>query len=244
MIRAIIIEDELAAQSLLSKILAKYCPDVKLLGYSDNAIDGLNLINIEKPDLVFMDIELNNSDSFEILDKIEDRNFKIIFTTAYNDHSLRAFEYEAVHYILKPYQILEVIESVRRVKNIIQKQKPYSSLIEKSKKIQALDNSKITVSTKEGFTVVAYDEIVRMEADRSYCYIYLKDNDRLIISKPLKSFDDTLPKKLFFRTHNSHLINLKYVKQYRKEDGGEIIMKDGSTIPLARRRKSLFLEML
>lgn len=243
MIRTIIIEDEPSALSLLSRILIKHCPEIEIIAFADNDIDGYDVINTKKPDLVFLNTELKNTDSFQILQKIENINFKIIFTSSTDHQSLKAFKYEAIHYILKPYKVPDIIESIRRVKDILQRQKPYNKLGKKSKERKTHNSTQITISTKEGLTVIPFDEIIRIKAERSYCYMYLTSKEKIMISKPLKKFDETLPKNIFFRTHHSHLINMKYVNQYRKEDGGEIIMKDGSAIPLARRRKSMFLDM-
>lgn len=244
MIRAIIVEDEEAARSLLSKILAKYCSDIELIGYAESVDEAVQFIFQTDPDLVFFDIEINGGSSFEILKTIENRRFKTIFTTAFNDHALKAFEYEAIHYILKPYQVLDVIEGVERVKKILKKEESFSDLMNVSSSSYKLDANKITLSTKEGIFLVEIDNIIRLEADRSYCNVYLNNNKRILLSKPLKNYVESLPKDQFFRSHNSHLINLNYVEKFIKEDGGEIIMSDGSSVPIARRRKAMFLEIL
>ncbi|MFT6334721.1 MAG: two-component system LytT family response regulator [Saprospiraceae bacterium] len=244
MVRVVIIENEVDAQSLLSSIIQEYCPSLELVGMAKNINDGLSLIENTRPDLVFIDIEIDGGTSFQLLDKLVHMSFKIIFTTAYDQHALKAFKYGAVDYLLKPYSPQDVLKSVERVRRTLYDQAIFNRLDFLIKNNKPEHNKKMSIPTSEGVSVISVNDIVKVEADRSYCFICLSDGERMLVSKPLKEIEENLPSKMFFRVHTTHLINMEYIKKYVKEDGGYVIMNDGSSVPIARRRKQHFLEML
>lgn len=241
MVRTAIIEDEVDAQSLLSSIIKEYCPSLQLVGIAGNISDGIALIEESKPDLVFLDIELEGGTSFQLLDRLKHMSFRIIFTTAYDQYALKAFKYETIDYILKPYSPQDVIKSIERVRRTQHDIAIFNRLEYLIEQNDTSQNTKINIQTCEGISLISISDIVRLEADRSYCFVYLSDGERLLVSKPLKDFESQLPEDQFFRVHSTHLINMEYINKYIKEDGGFIIMTDGSHVPLARRRKHEFL---
>lgn len=244
MVRVAIIENEVDAQALLSSIIREYCPSLEVVGMAKNITDGLSLIENANPDLVFLDIEIDGGTSFQLLDKLNHSSFNIVFTTAYDQHALKAFKYGAVDYLLKPYSPQDVLKSVDRVKRSLYDQAIFNRLDYLIKNTGSPQNMKVSIPTSEGVNVIAVNDIVRLEADRSYCFICLSDGGKLIVSKPLKDMQEILPANMFFRVHTTHLINIEYIDRYKKEDGGYVIMNDESTVPIARRRKQEFLEML
>lgn len=244
MVRAAIIEDELDAQSLLSGIIREYCPSLQLVGKSGNVTDGLRLIEDTKPDLVFLDIEIEGGTSFQLLDRLKHMSFKIIFTTANDQYALKAFKYGAIDYLLKPYTPQDVLKSVQRVRRTQYDQAIFNRLDYLIKQNKPSQNIKINIATSEGMNIVSVSDIIRLEADRSYCFVCLSDGERMLVSKPLKDLESQLPSDIFFRVHSTHLINMDYIKKYIKEDGGSIVMNDGNHIPIARRRKAEFLALL
>jgi two-component system LytT family response regulator len=240
-IPAIVIEDESDAQQLLASILRDYCPDIQLLGIAADVESAVNLIQELQPELIFLDVNLKNECGFELLDKFLFKPFKVIITTAFEEYALKAFEYEAIDYILKPYSPLQVSKSVNRIKKIKSKEgvfKNLESLIHKSNKVLT-----ISLPTNDGINIFKVKDIVRVEADRAYCMIFLENGVRRMISKALKEIEEILP-EYFYRTHTSHLINLEKLQKFAKEDGGYALMSDGSKIPIARRRKVDFLEKI
>jgi len=244
MIRVAIIENEVDAQSLLSSIIREYCPSLELVGMAKTVTQGLDLLENTKPDLVFLDIEIDEGTSFQLLDKLMHMSFKVIFTTAFDQHALKAFKYGAVDYLLKPYSPQDVLKSVERVKRSLYDQAIFNRLDYLIKNNSPKKNIKITIPTSEGVNVVSVSDIIRLEADRSYCFICLSNGERILVSKPLKDLEQTLPADMFFRVHTTHLINVDYIDRYMKDDGGYVIMNDGSQVPIARRRKQKFLELL
>ncbi len=229
MINCIIVEDEIDAQNLLSRIISEYCPDVSLLGIASDIENAKSLIKLHSPQLLFLDIQLQSETSFVLLDQINHENHKIIFTTAYEEYALKAYRYETIDYILKPYSPADIIDAIEKVKrNILLPQ-------------EIKEKESVTLFTQDGQTIVKIENIIRLKADRSYCMIYLTNPDRnILISKPLKEIAEQLPQNQFYRTHASHHINLDYVAQYANERGAAILT-DGTAIPVSRRRKQDFI---
>ena len=240
-ISAVIIEDELDAQTLLANILKDYCPDIDLLGIASDIESGVDLIKSNSPQLVFLDINLGQECGFRILDQFLLRPFKILVTTAFEKHALKAFEYEVVDYLLKPYSPLQVRTSIDRVKKLSENKDVYTKI--EALLVDSRQTAKISLPTQDGINIFKVNEIVRVEAERAYCCLHLDGGQRIIISKALKEVQDLLTTQ-FFRSHTSHLINIEKLVKYAKEDGGYALMSDGSKIPIARRRKVEFLELI
>jgi len=245
MLTAIIIDDEVDAVYSIELIINEYCSNVSIVGKANSAIEGRDIILEKKPDLIFLDIEMPRGTGFDLLEMLPERNFDIIFITAYNNWAIKAFKYSAVDYILKPIDIDELIEAINKVeKNSSSKgfsQDKYQALLEN---IKINTNKKLSISTSEGIEYVEISKIIRFEGEGSYSKIYIVEQPVLLISKNLKEFQELLLKNNFFRTHNSHLINLEFVKKYVLKDGGHIEMKDNSIVPISRRKKDVFNEVM
>jgi len=241
--RTIIIEDEKDAQSLLHKIIIEYCNEVDVVGHAKEVKSAISLIQKSKPDFIFLDIQITGGTGFDVLDSLTEIDFDIIFTTAYEEYALKAFDYEAIHYLLKPYSPKTVIEAVTRVKKKKSDINLIHQLINQFSGEKALPN-RLTIHSNGGIEFVEIDQIIRLEAARSYCSIYMEEGHKLTVSKPLRILDEELAPYHFFRSHESHLINLKKLKKYINEDGGYLLMMDDSVVPLARRRKAEILKIL
>ncbi len=241
MLRTILIEDELHAQSLLTQILNSYCQSVDVIDVQRKIKPSIASINLNKPDLVFMDYHLLDGNCFEILDNLSFRGFKLIFTTAHKDYALDAFRYQALDYILKPYGPQDVVDAVDRVEELQNASRLFSDF---EKLLQRNNEKKISISTQKEILRIEVDEIVRVQADGSYSVLHLKSGATSMVSKTLKEIELQLCFPNFFRCHSSHLINLDHVKSYRNEDGGFIVLSGENTVPLARRRKSEFIGLI
>jgi len=243
MIKAIIVDDEMKSQSSLFKLLERFCPDVEVIGFACNVQTAVELINQENPELVFLDISMPDGDGFEVLEQVNSRNFEVIFTTAYNEYALKAIQFSALHYLLKPINYKDLKEAVERFQN----SKKDVSLDEKFKVLyDSLKNEykKIILPTANGLRMVELSDIVRCEANGSYTDFFLGDKEDLMVSKPLSNFMDILPDHLFCRVHSKHLVNLNFVDQYIKGRGGRIILKDGKEIEVSEGKKKEFIESL
>ena len=237
----VIIEDEKDSQVLLKKILEQYCSGTQILGVAANISEGRELLSLN-PDIVFLDVQLGTDCGFELLQSLRQRSFKLIVTTAFKEYALKAFEYEAIAYVMKPYSPKAIVEAVDRTKKILHDRHIYdrlSSLINSQVRV-----TRISVPTAKGYEIIELNSIINIEADRSYCSIYLDNEETLVVSRSLKEMQEMLPASQFYRSHTSHLINLKGLERYSKEDGGYAIMTNGKSIPISRRKKIEFIELL
>lgn len=239
----VIIDDEPDAVDFITSIVGEYCPALEVTGKAHNAKDGVQLILDTKPDLVFLDVEMPHGTGFDLLTHFPSKNFDVVFITAFNHYAIKAIKFSAVDYILKPINIHEFIEAVNRViekrsGNTMRDNNNLEVLLEN---IRSANPTRLVIPTSDGREYLNPNDIIRIEADRSYSWFFITDKRKILVSKHLKEFQDLLNDRNFFRPHNSHLINLDFVKKYVRQDGGYIEMSDGSQVPISRNRKDLFL---
>ncbi|MEM9649939.1 MAG: LytTR family DNA-binding domain-containing protein, partial [Bacteroidota bacterium] len=220
-LRAILVEDEANSREILRNYLAKYCPSVRLLGEASNIDEGLELINKHKPDLVFLDVEMPFGNAFDLLDKIPDRSFETVFVTAYNQYAMDALNNHAAYYLMKPINIDELIKAVDYVKDIKLKENALEGQVLKAKPIKT--EGKITIPQQDGFQVLEVGDIYFCKADDNYTEIYL-EHKKIVVSKTLKYFEDTLKDYAFSRIHKSYLVNVGEVVKYKKGKGGSVVL--------------------
>ncbi len=244
MIRSVIVDDEVSCTDILHWQLETYCPQVNNLAICNSPADALDRIANLHPDLVFMDIEMPGMNAFELLEKLKPIGFDVIFITAYNQFAVQAFKENAVDYLLKPIEKSELIHAVDKV---MQKQRTDSSeKIESLLKLfreQLSTNKKIALPTGDGISFISVEKIVRCESDNNYTFIYLSDGERILITKTLKQVEESLEAYPFYRVHQSHFVNLNHIVKFVKEQGGYLVMSDGSNISVARQRKEGLMEL-
>lgn len=241
MIRAIIIDDESNIRQLLSSFIEQECTDVDIIGEADSVASGISIIQETKPDLVFLDIRLPDGAGFDILTRIETIDFNIIFITAYDEYAVRAFEYSAIDYILKPFDPVLLKRAIKRATHIMKAELSLkmntllSNLDEK-------EDKKIVFNTSDHVYIIKVKDIICLESDQNYTTVNIDGNRKILISKTLKEYESMLGDYNFLRVHRSHLINPSYIEGYEKTEGGTIIMKNGHRIPVSSRRKDVVLE--
>jgi two-component system LytT family response regulator len=243
-INAIIIDDEERARNTLSSLLLNYCPEINVLATCSNVPDGVLAINKHKPDVVFLDIEMPDYNGFELLGFFREIDFDIIFVTAYSEYAIKAFEISAVDYILKPIDIDQLKNSVEKLKQ----KKLHSQMQEQIELLKESykgdDIRKIALSMSNGLTFVEVADIVLLEADGAYTTFYLKDGQKILVSKKLKFYEDILSNRsFFFRTHRSYFINVNFIKKYSRSENA-ILMDNGTSITISRDRKQEFETLL
>lgn len=245
MIRAVIVDDEKTSRDTLYKLLLRYCPSVEIAGQAESLKPAIKLIYDSKPDLVFLDIQMPDGSGFKLLEEIGELFFDVIFITAYDQFAIKAFKYSATDYLLKPVvpdELKQAVEKVEQRKSTKDNQN-ISVLLENSRK-QDIPPKKIVLSTAEGMHIVEIDHIIRCESDDYYTKFFLTDDKIIMISRTLKENEELLSVHNFIRPHKSHLINMRYVKSFLRNDGGCILMSDGSLIPVSRRKREKVINML
>ena len=243
-IKTIIIDDEPDAIASVRMIINSFSNNLDIVAEANSVEQSIEVIRKYRPQLIFLDIDLNDGTAFELLEKIEHTDFKIIFVTGSNNLAIKAFRFNALNYILKPIDPDLLIEATQKAIETIHQgniQIQLNNLLEQQKFKQ---QKNIVLSTLDDIFVVEIDQIIRCESDGNYTTFYLNSKEKIMVSKNIKEYADLLSEHHFFRPHQSHLINLHFFSKYHKKDGGFIVMKDNSTVPLSRRKKEQLLAML
>lgn len=234
--RVLIIDDEVDARRVISKYLERYFPNFRILGEADSFKSAVQLINETEADLIFIDINLGDGTGFDVLDESDAFAAQIIFTTAFDQYAVKAFRYQALDYLMKPIDSELFVEAVNQALDKVRERRSMSA----DQILISYGNGerKISIPTADGMCFVRLDSIVSFEADSSYCKVFLDDGKEILVSKPMKFFDDKLKANVnFIRPHKSFIVNMKYVDEYLKEEGGYIKMKNGLKIPISRQKK-------
>lgn len=239
MIRTIIIEDEINVREALKKMLKIISPSIEIIGESAYVQEGTDLIKKLLPNLVFMDVQLEDGTSFDILNNFEIINFNIIFSTAYNQFAIKAFKYSAIDYLLKPLDPTELKNAIDRVSKNMKHSIKHQELLKVLQDNITNTDEKIVLKTTEQRYIIRIKNIIRLEAAGAYTNFFTTDK-KIIVSKNLKIFQDILNEN-FIRTHQSHLINKKHVKSIQKTT---LIMSNGDHVPIATRKKTEIIKLI
>lgn len=244
-INAVIIDDEVSSRETLTGMISAYCPEVKILAEAGGLQDGISTIAAVKPDLVFLDIEMPFGTGFDLLERLEEIDFEIIFTTAYNQYAIKAIKIAALDYILKPIDPKELQDAIQKLKNKdISKQHYKLEVLSQLKQDQINDITRIAVPSAESLDIVEVNDISYCQSVSNYTIFFLGTGQQLVSSKTLKEYESLLPQKTFLRVHQSYLVNLMQVKKYFKGRGGMLELRDGTTIDVARDRKAKLMEAI
>ncbi|TBX70705.1 response regulator transcription factor [Flavobacterium silvisoli] len=246
MLRAVIVDDIENIRKKNSAIIKAHCPSVSIIGEADSVDSGVRLIRQLSPDLVFLDVEMPDGTGFDLLQKLKPINFKVIFITGYEDFAIKAFRFSAIDYLLKPLDPADLIEAVKKVEESLGKEVFEMKLnnlftnLERPKNLQ-----KLVLKTADKIYSVNIQDIVNCESDKNYTTFHFINAPKLIVSTNLKEYETLLTPYNFFRTHQSHLINMSYFDHFIKAEGGNtIVMKNKTVIPLSVRKKEEFLVLL
>lgn len=242
--RSIIIDDEVNNCLNLKNILNTYCPEVEVLDMGHSALEGLKLIETHQPELIFLDVEMPGGTGFDLLERLPDKDLKVIFVTAYNEYAIKALRLSAIDYLLKPINILDLKAAVARAthqKTDEEKAALHHYLANKSREN---GDRMIALPTAERIVYVRIREIIRFRGESNYTYVYLLDGTHVLVSRTLKEYEDLLADSSFIRTHQSHMVNQNHVKSYEKQEGGYLKMVDDSLVGVSRQRKDHVLKTL
>jgi two-component system, LytTR family, response regulator len=246
MIKAVIIDDEIAIQEMNSRLLADYFPEIELVGLADSIKNGVELILRQNPDLVLLDIELTDGTGFQLLQKLQPYNFKVVFITGFDSFAIKAIKFSAIDYILKPVNETEFQQAVQRALELINKNEntqPQAEVLMNSFK-KEYENKKLVLRTSETLHIINISDIYFCKSDNSYTTFYFEDNEKILVSKSLKDYEGLLADYGFFRPHQSFLVNLHHIKRVDKTDGGFIVMENKKEIPVSLRQMKNLIGLL
>lgn len=243
---AIIIDDETIARNTLKSDIKIYCPDINVIAEADGVKTGIAAIKKFNPDIVFLDVEMQDGTGFDILEQLNPSALKVIFTTAYDTYAVKAFKFSAIDYLLKPIDADDLSTAVKKLTTIIDTKSLQSSiktLIENTRNVNK-EPHRIVIASSDGHSIFSVNEIIRFEAERNYTKVIIQNEKPLLVAKTLKHFEDLLKDHRFERIHQSHIVNVSHIKKYISRDGGYLILSDGSNIPVAQRKKTEILALL
>lgn len=245
--RVIIVDDEVTSSQVLEQLINEYIPEIKVIATCNKAKDAIESIMLEKPDLVFLDIELPEMTGVEILEHIQQIEFDVIFTTAYSQYGLKAIKYSAIDYLLKPIAVDELKKAFERAKSILKNKQIIERVKVLLENIQLLNENnpfnRIALPTSDGLKFVQTRQIIRCTSSNNYTYIYLNTGEKILVNKTLKEIENHFDSSPFCRVHNSHLINIDYIKKLIKADAFSVILKDDTEIEVSRRKKDELIKM-
>jgi two-component system LytT family response regulator len=243
MLTCVIIDDEQDAIEGLSKLLENFIDGkIKLLDSANNLLDGIEVIKRTKPDIVFLDIDMPGEKGINIYKHIRNIDFYVVFTTAYEQYAIDAIKNAAVDYLLKPINFVELNDAINK---IIKQETAKANHQKIEDKINILspvnaDGIDVIIPTQDGFEMLNTRNVEYCEADGMYSKIHLYSGNTIIVSKPLKALEDILPEKYFYRTHQSYLINIQYIRRFIRSSQSTVILKSGVKVPIATRKLSVF----
>mgnify|MGYP004001440045 FL=1 len=246
-LKALIVDDEFNARNNLKILIDEFCPELKIIGLVESAEEARIIIEKEKPDVVFLDIAMPKEDGFSLLKSYENRDFSVVFTTAYNEYALKAFKENAIDYLEKPISIDDLQKAVQKVMKVhgSNEQRTPAELSELVDEAMEGKNDRISVPTRDGYVIIRNTDIVHLEASDNYTMIYLIDGSRHLSSKNIKVYEENLNQEVFFRTHKSHIINVEHhLKEFSRSEGNMAVLTNGINVPIARRKMSNFLSRI
>ncbi|HLG02668.1 MAG TPA: LytTR family DNA-binding domain-containing protein [Bacteroidia bacterium] len=247
MINAVIIDDSPEARESLAADLQRYCTDVTLAGEAGSMAEGLKILREIQPDVVFLDIQLGDGDGFSLLEKLGETRTHIIFTTGLDNYGIRAIKFSALDYLLKPVDPDELIIAVEKATAEQKKQSIGENLRLLAEHLRPEKNGsakRLALNSSDRVQVVNISDIVRCESERNYTTFFLKDKRQIVVTKTLKEYEELLEPNGFVRVHHSHLINLDYLKEFIKHDGGYALMNDNSHVPVSVRKREDLMKAL
>lgn len=242
--KVLIIDDENRTRNLIAKMIDSFGFDVQTIPEGENVQSGIKAIEKHDPDIVFLDIQMPDGTGFDVIRSIENKNFEVIFITAHEEFAIKAIKFSALDYLLKPVDAAELKAAMEKALETMESNKANSQYEALHANIQPNEKRRLVLKTQESVHVVELDQIIRCEADRNYTSFFLLDNKKILVSKTLKEYETLLTAHNFLRVQQSHLINISYVDRYDKKNGGAVVMKDGSEVPLSPAKREVFFKRL
>ena len=244
MLKAILIDDDQSNLSSLNGKLAKHCPQVEVIAKCDNGREGIRIIEEFKPDIVFLDIEMPVMNGFVMLQQLTYKDFELIFVTAYDHYAIQAIRYSALDYLVKPVEIDDLIAAVAKAAANRKNRSSHLQLELLLEQLHKKQPRRLTIPTTDGLRFIDLSDIIYLEASNSYTNIYLSNDQKFLVCRTLKDFEEILPRENFLRIHHATIINKEHVEKYIRGDGGQVVMRNGNVLDVSKRKKSEFLQAI
>jgi len=246
MIKAVLIDDVKNSRVTLADDLKTYCPEIRIEGEAESVKTGIALIKEVKPDIVFLDIELDDGTGFNILEAFEKIYFKIIFITGLDSYGIKAIKFSAIDYLLKPVDPDDLVKAIEKYKESEMRHDMKINVDYLLENIRGIKPKfkRLALNSADKVHMVNIDDIIRCESQSNYTLFYINGGEQILVTKSLKEYENLLEEYSFLRVHHSHLINLNYLKEYIKTDGGYAIMTDNSNVPVSVRKRENLLKVL
>lgn len=244
MIKAIIIDDIEQARLTFRKDLETYAPDVEVVAEAGGVVEGAKLLKRVQPDILFLDIQMQDGSGFDLLDVLPDVPFKIVFITASDAHAIKAFRYAAIDYLLKPIDPDELTSALDKFRRQRIDETANYRLLNDTLKNHQKPHERLALHSQDKINIVTISDILRCESSVNYTCFYFTGGKKLLVTRTLKEFEDLLGDQGFYRVHQSHLVNTRYIREYVKTEGGHLIMNDGAMVPVSTRKRPEVMKML
>jgi two-component system LytT family response regulator len=242
--KALVIDDENRTKELIVKMINSFGLEIEAIPGGNNVSSGIESIKAYDPDIVFLDIQMPDGTGFDLLKGLKEKNFELIFITAHEEFAIKAIKFSALDYILKPIDQTELKAAVENAIRAVDDKKEEIQFEALQNNINPIMKRRLVLKTQESVHVVELDNIIRCEADRNYTSFFLIGGKKILVSKTLKEYETLLSGHNFLRVQQSHLINLDYVDRYDKGNGGSVVMRDGSEVPLSPAKRDVFFKIL
>lgn len=245
LLRTIIIDDEVLMRRTLEKLVEEHCANVKLVAQAGSVKEGVDTIKNQHPDLVLLDIKMNDGTGFDLLKQLEPIDFKVIFITAFDEFAIKAIKFSALDYLLKPVEPEELVNAINKAEKLVVKElNTQLNVLADNMQSPDLINKKIILKTFDNIHLVKVYDVIYCESDDNYTQFHLLDGNKILVSNTLKAYDEMLNEFGFFRVHKSYLINLSHIIRFEKAEGGSIVLTGNNVVPVASRKREQLLDLL
>ncbi|XRE42198.1 Two-component transcriptional response regulator, LuxR family [Tenacibaculum discolor] len=241
---AILVDDMPTALEMLQNDLTQFHPEIEIIGTAKSVVEASKALRKQQPDILFLDIMLGDGTGFDVLEIHPNLSSKIIFVTASDEYAIKAFKFAAIDYVLKPYSNEDLANAINKAKDQIKPDKEQLTVLQQSITKPNQRPKKISLNTSDKIMVVNLDDIVRCQSDNNYTEFFMNDGQKILVGKTLKHFADMLKEYDFLRVHQSHLINIQFIKEFIKSDGGYLVLKNKTTVPVSVRKKNEVINVL
>jgi len=246
MLTAIIIDDETSSRNSLKQKLRNHCQDINIIGECEDGEAGIKMLTTKTPDIVFLDVEMPRMNGFSMLQQLHNKNFEVIFITAYDHYAIKAIKFSALDYLVKPVAIEDLKLALEKASQKRQQadgnkrlELLLQNMVTEKKELQ-----RIAIPSMEGLQFIETGSIIYLEANSNYTCFHLTDGTKLTVAKTLKDFEDLLPASIFMRIHHSYIINKNLVNKYIKGEGGQVLMNNDTVLDVSRRKKEEFIKAM